>query len=146
MIVWAAVWAFHWRRETSEGQPTAETLAVRRIYVYGTAASALLTAALGLGWAAHVVLREAYDALVLPPAAAFSGIADEQVRQALVLLLVGGAVWAGHWLWFARDDGESAFRQVYAYVLAQFAPFVTVFVTAIFIAGPGPRVGGRGRR
>ena len=134
VVVWAAVWAFHWRREASEGQPTAETLAIRRIYVYGTAASALLTAALGLGWAAHVVLREAYGALALPPAAAFSGVADEQVRQALVLLLVGGAVWAGHWLYLARDDGESVLRQVYVYVLAQFAPFVTVFVTAIFIA------------
>ncbi len=133
VVVWAAVWAFHWRRETFEGQPTAETLAVRRVYVYATAASALLTAALGLGWAAHVVLREVYGALALPPAAAFSGAAHEPVRQALVLLLVGGAVWAGHWLWFARGDGESVLRQVYAYVLAQFVPFVTVFVTAIFI-------------
>ena len=133
VVVWAAVWAFHWRREAAEGQPTAETLTIRRIYLYGMAASALLTAALGLGWAAHVVLREAYGALVLPPAAAFSGVADEQVRQALVLLLVGCAVWAGHWLYFARDDGESVLRQVYVYVLAQFAPFVTLFVTAIFI-------------
>ena len=132
-VVWAAVWAFHWRREASEGQPTAETLAIRRIYVYGTAASALLTAALGLGWAAHVVLREVYGALALPPAAAFAGVGDDQVRQALVLLLVGGAVWAGHWLYFARDDGESVLRQVYVYVLAQFVPFVTVFVSAIFI-------------
>ena len=132
-VVWAAVWAFHWRRESSEGQPTAETVAIRRVYVYATAASALLTAALGVGWAAHVVLREAYGALALPPAAAFSDAAHEPVRQALVLLLVGGAVWAAHWLWFARDDGESALRQVYVYVLAQLVPFVTVFVIAIFI-------------
>ena len=40
MIVWGGVWAFHWRREASEGQPTVETLALRRIYVYGVAASA----------------------------------------------------------------------------------------------------------
>ena len=91
MIVWGGVWAFHWRRETSEGQPTAETLAIRRIYLYGVAGSALVTAAAGLGWAAHLVLREAYDALVLPPAAAFAGVADEQVRRALVLLLVGAS-------------------------------------------------------
>ena len=133
MIVWGGVWAFHWRREASEGQPTAETLAIRRIYLYGVAGSALVTAAAGLGWAAHLVLREAYDALVLPAAAAFAGVADEQVRRALVLLLVGGVVWAGHWVHFARDDGDSVFRQVYLYVLAQFVPFVTVFVTAIVI-------------
>ena len=133
MIVWGGVWAFHWRRETAEGQPTAETLAIRRIYLYAVAGSALVTAASGLGWAAHLVLREAYDALALPPAAAFAGVADEQVRQALVLLLVGGAIWAGHWLYFARDEGESVLRQVYVYVLAQFVPFVTLFVTAIFI-------------
>ena len=133
VVVWAGVWAFHWRREASEGQPTAETLAVRHVYVYGAAASALLTAALGLGWAAHVVLREAYGALALPPAAAFSGVADEQVRSALALLVVGGAVWAAHWAYFARDDGASVFRQAYLYLLAQFVPFVTAFVTAIVV-------------
>ena len=133
IVVWAAVWAFHWRRETSDGQPTTETLAVRRVYVYGVAASALVMAVSGLGWAAHLVLRESYDALVLPPAAAFSGVADEPLRRALVLLLVGGTVWAGHWLYLARDDGESVLRQAYLYVLAQFVPFVTLSVTAIFI-------------
>ena len=80
-----------------------------------------------------MVLREAYDALVLPAAASFAGVADEQVRRALILLLVGAVVWAGHWLYFARDDGDSVFRQVYLYVLAQLVPFVTVFVTAIYI-------------
>ena len=133
MIVWGGVWAFHWRREASEGQPTAETLALRRIYIYGVAGSALVTAAAGLGWAAHLVLREAYDALALPPAAAFAGVADEQVRRALILLLVGGVVWVGHWLYFARDDEDSVLRQAYLFVLAQFVPFVTVFVTAMFI-------------
>ena len=80
-----------------------------------------------------MVLREAYDALVLPAAASFAGVADEQVIRALVLLLVGGVVWAGHWVHFARDDGDSVFRQAYLYILAQFVPFVTVFVTAIYI-------------
>ena len=133
MIVWAGVWVFHWRREASEGQPTAETQAIRRIYIYAVAASALVTAAAGLGWAAHVVLREAYDALVLPAAAAFAGVADEQMREAMALLLVGGVVWASHWVHFARDDEDSVIRQVYLYVLAQLVPFVTVFVTAIVI-------------
>ena len=34
LVVWAAVWAFHWRMESQEGQPTPETRSVRRLYLY----------------------------------------------------------------------------------------------------------------
>ncbi len=131
MIVWGGVWAFHWRLETAEGQATPETLAVRRVYLYVVTGFTLVMAAAGLGQLVNLVLREAYDALVSPPVVASTGLSDEQTRRALILLLVAGPVWAAHWMYFARDDDESVLRQLYLYGLAQFVPFVTVFVAAV---------------
>ncbi len=130
MIVWGGVWAFHWRLESLEGQHTPETRALRRIYIYGVAGFTLVMAAAGFGQIVHLVLREAYDALVSPPTVASSSLSDEQTRRALILLVVGGAVWAGHWVYLSRDDEDSVLRQLYVYVLAQFVPFVAVFVAS----------------
>ena len=126
IVVWGAVWAYHWRLETDEGQPTPETRAVRRLYLYVMAAGMLVVAALGIGLLINIVLREAYDSLISVPLLSGAGLWGSTTKVALSLALVGGPVWAVHWLHFAGRDYESTLRQLYIYLLAVFGGVITV--------------------
>ena len=128
IVVWGTVWAFHWRFEAREGQPTPETRAVRRLYLYLVAGGTLVVAALGLAQVLHAVLREAYESLAAVPVLGKSGIWTTSTKEALSILLVAFPVWAAHWLYFARRDYESVLRQLYLYVLAVFGGVVTVLI------------------
>jgi hypothetical protein len=134
IVVWGALWAFHWRLESRDGQTTPETRGVRRLYLYLVAAVTLVMGALGLGQLIHVVFREAYGSLApAAPLLSRSGLWAASTRDTLAALLVVGPVWAAHWLYFARRDYKSVLRQVYLYVLAIFGGVVTV-LTALGIA------------
>ena len=126
IVVWGTVWAFHWRLEAREGQPTPETRAVRRLYVYSVAAGMLVVAALGVGQLVHIILREAYAGLTSVTLLARSGLWAEPTRDAVSLALVAGPVWAAHWLYFARRDFESVLRQLYLYALSIFGGISTL--------------------
>ena len=134
-IVWPLVWAFHWRLESAEGQPTAETLAVRRLQLYLVSLAGLAMAAVGFGRLVGLVLLEGYDSLLSVPVLLPSepGLWRPSLRAVLALGLVGGATWAGHWLLFARRDLGSALRQVYLYLFAILGGAVTVLVSLGFI-------------
>ena len=138
VIVWAAVWAFHWRMESAEGQSTPETLAVRRLYLYFVALATLVMASIGLGRVVHVILVEGYEALVSLPVLlpTESGLWRPAMREALALALVAVPVWAYHWLHAARGDFGSTLRWVYLYGFAVLGGAVTVMVaTGIIING-----------
>ena len=49
LAIWGGVWAYHWRLEADEGQPTVETLGIRRAYLYAVSAVTLVMAAMGAG-------------------------------------------------------------------------------------------------
>ena len=115
VVVWGGVWAFYWRLEAEEGQPTPDTRAVRRLYLYLVAAVTLITAAIGIGMLTAGILREAYDAIASTEALNRPGLWSSPAKIALSLVLVPGAVWAAHWLYFARRDYESTLRQLYVY-------------------------------
>ena len=129
--VFGAVWAYHWRTEEAEGQPTPETLAVRRLYLYLTAAATLIMGATGLAQVIHVVLLEGYESLVsttvLHPSGA--GLWREPIREDLALGLVGAVMWAVHWLYLARGDFTSVLRQLYFYLFAILGGIVTVMAS-----------------
>ncbi len=133
IVVWAGVWAFHWRLEGREGQPSPETRAVRRMYLYLVSAGALVAVAVGLGQVTHTVLREAYDALTSRPLLDKAGLWTPSTRDSLSLLLVAGLVWGLHWLRLARHDFESVLRQLYLYALAIFGSIVTVLIAASIV-------------
>ena len=138
VIVWAAVWAFHWRLESSEGQPTAEVLSIRRLYLYLVSLGTLVMASVGFGVVVLIVLIEGYESLVSVPVLlpAEGGLWQDSVRNALAVGLVGGAGWAVHWLYFAREDYASTLRQVYLYIFTILAGVVTVLVsTGIVLHG-----------
>ena len=113
VLVWAIVWTYHLRVETQEGQPTPETRAVRRLYLYSLSAVTLAIFAVGLGQVLHAVLREAYENLVSANTLSRPGIrlSDGSISA----LLVGGGVWTGHWLYMAREDYDSTLRQIYIF-------------------------------
>ena len=127
LVVWGAVWLFHWMLERREGQPTEETLGIRRLYVYAVSLISLSLGAWGIATIAHVVLSGAYDAafgraVLLPEG---SGIWRESGRAAIAQALVGVAAWAAHWLYLARDDAASALRGAYIFLFAVLGGLLT---------------------
>ena len=137
VIVWPLVWAFHWRIERTEGQPTAETLAIRRLYLYGVALVTLVMTAVGIGQIINIILFEGYETLfsvsVLVPTG--SGLWRPAMRSAIALAMVGSAAWGAHWLYFARRDFGSILRQVYLYVFAILGGVVTALIALGIIIG-----------
>ena len=135
VVVWAGVWAFHWRMERDEGQPTPETLAIRRLYLYLVAAGTLITASTGIGILVGGILTEAYDAIASVKTLGGTGLWSSSAKIALSLVLVPGGVWAAHWLYFARRDYDSTLRQLYLYGLTILGGLVTVLFALGLIIG-----------
>ena len=113
--VWGAVWAYHWRVASAESGASAETLAIRRMYIYLASAVALAALALGAWHLASAVLLSAYQAAVGAVGAPVSAesplaILGDDARSALAAALIGAAGWATHWLLFARYDRGSVLR------------------------------------
>ena len=129
-LVWIPVWIFHWRLEQSEGQPSEDTVGIRRLYIYLVSLAALIMLSAGLGRTVHLLLQSGYDALVstsvLLPAG--SGVWRTSVRNMLAIGIVGSLVWSAHWLYFARKDYGSWLRQVYIYIFAVLGGIVTMLV------------------
>lgn len=135
VITWGAIWAFHWRLESDEGQPTVETMGIRRLYIYVVSLASLTLMVMGLGRAMQIVLIEGYDALV--STAVFipsdSNLLRDATRSALALGLVGGVVWVAHWIYLARNDYDSVLRRVYLYIFAILSGVITALVSLGFI-------------
>ena len=131
VIIWPMVWAFNWRLESVEGQPTSETLAIRRLYIYLASLVTLVMVAAGLGRVVHIILLEAYESLVTLPLLipTGSGLWREPMRSALAVFLVGSVAWGTHWLYFARRDYGALLRQIYIYIFAMVGGVVTVLVS-----------------
>ena len=138
VVVWSVVWALHWRLEAGEGQPTLETVGIRRFYLYLVSLETLVLLALGVGRVVHIILSEGYSSafsvsVVMPED---SGIWTPALRTALGVGIVGGVAWAAHWLIFAARDFESALRWAYLYVFAILGGIVTSMVAlGLIIAG-----------
>ena len=135
VIVWPAVWAFHWRIETAEGQPSEETQSVRRLYLYLTSLVGLAMLAVGAFRIVGFILLEGYDALLSVPVILPSeaSVWRPAMRSVVSLALVGGAAWASHWLVLSRGDGRSVLRQVYLYVFAVLGGVVSTLVALGFL-------------
>ena len=131
ITIWAGVWAYHWRLESSEGQPTVETLAIRRLYVYLVSLGTLAMLAASGGRIVHTILREGYESLVTLPVLVptQAGLWQDAMKTSVALLLVGGVGWWAHWHYFASRELRSVLRQVYLYAFALLGGFVTALVS-----------------
>lgn len=129
IIIWGAVRVFHWRIEESEGQPTPDTRAIRRLYIYIASLVGLAMLSIGVGRAFYFVLQEGYNAFVSTPLlSGDAGLWRHAMREMISLSVVGGAVWALHWLYIARRDYDSALRQVYLYIFAILGGVMTTLI------------------
>ena len=119
VVVWSALWAFHWTAESAEGQPSDDTRTVRRLYLYATSAYSLTMLAVGLSFVVYLVFREAYEGLFSVPSLLRreEALWGDAVKSALSVALVGAGLWAWHWLYAARVDRGSDLRQFYLYGL-----------------------------
>ena len=131
LAIWGGVWAYHWRLEADEGQPTVETLGVRRAYLYAVSAVTLVMAAMGAGSVIYAILREGYESLFTLPVliATQGGLWGEEMRNGLALAIIGGAGWWAHYLHFARGEARSIIRQIYL--------FAAALVGGVAVAGVG---------
>ena len=136
LVVWSGVWAYHWLTESVEGQPTEETRAVRRLYIYVTSAYSLGMLAVGLAFAIYLVFREAYEGLFSVPLLlrGEEPLWGDLMQNSLAVALVGAGIWAWHWLYTARLDVESSLRQFYLYAFAVLGGVITMLVATGIIA------------
>ena len=120
LTIWGGVWAYHWTLETGEGQPTVETLGIRRVYLYAVSVVTLVMAAMGVGSVIFAILREGYESVFTLPVliATQGGLWGEEMRNGLALAIVGGAGWWAHFLYFARGEARSIIRQIYLFACA----------------------------
>ena len=135
-LVWAAVWYYHWRAESIEGQPSLVAVALRKIYIYFTAAYGLVMLAAGAAFLLHGLLDNAYTYLfrrnfLIDPR--FSDSWNDEIRTATALAIVGGVWWWFHWHRGARGDRTFEIRLAAVYVLGIFGGLI-VTVSGISIA------------
>ncbi len=113
LIVFAAVWVYHWRVSAGEERATRVAGTVRRWYTY------ILSAA-GLLWLASGIVQLIYTAFISLPV--WEGVVvrdsfwNSGTQNALAWILTGGLVWAFYWFYMAGSDSKSSLRQVYYYL------------------------------
>ncbi|MCY4448383.1 MAG: DUF5671 domain-containing protein [Chloroflexi bacterium] len=112
-LVWAGVWAFHWRIEAAEGQRSPAAATARRIYIYTLSVYGLILLAAGAAILGGALLNAGYQT-------AFNGDnSPDGLPEAWSFFIVGTALWGTHWLWLTRGDA-SGIRQAVLYVLGVF--------------------------
>lgn len=112
-LVWAGVWAFHWRIESAEGQRSEAAATARRIYLYTLSTYGLILLAAGAAMLGGALLDAGYQT------AFDGGGGSDSLPEGWSFAIVGAALWGTHWLWFARGDA-SGIRQAVLYVVGVF--------------------------
>ena len=132
LVVWSGLWALAWAAEEGEGQPSDDTRTVRRLYLYAASAAGLAMLATGTTFVLYIIFRQAYEGAVSLPVLLESEetLWGDVMKTALAAALVGGGLWAAHWLRFARRDQRSDLRQFYLYTLAVLGGVVTTLSAA----------------
>ena len=114
LIVFAAVWYYHWRVSASERPATQVADTVRRWYIYILSAAGLIWLSAGL----VQLLYTAFISLTIWQGVMVRGsFWNDGTRSAVAWMLTGGLVWAFYWFYMARADSKSSLRQVYFYLL-----------------------------
>ena len=131
-IVWGAVWVYHWH--VGAAAPTAGPgIAVRRLYVYGSAAVTLIVGATGAGMAVFAVLNAGYEAAFGPGELLSTDprLWNETMVSGLALALTGGTAWGTHFLHFGAGSGTSALRQAYVYAAALLGGYMLSMIAVV---------------
>jgi hypothetical protein len=131
LIVFAAVWYYHWRVSSSEGQATQVADTVRRWYIYILSAAGLFWLSVGL----VQLIDMAFTALPIWVGVMVRGsFWNSGTRSAVAWILTGGLVWAFYWFYMARADSKSSLRQVYFYLLTILGGAIAGLIALTFTA------------
>jgi large-conductance mechanosensitive channel len=131
LIVFAAVWYYHWRVSSSEGQATQVADTVRRWYIYILSAAGLIWLSVGL----VQLIDMAFIALPIWAGVMVRGsFWNSGTRSAVAWILTGGLVWAFYWFYMARTDSKSSLRQVYFYLLTILGGAIAGLIALTFTA------------
>ena len=131
-LVWAALWAIHWRWEFLEGQPSNAAVSLRRLYVYLTSSYGLGMLAFGTGFMLAILLGGIYDVLfgdTLSRGGA-SELWRQSARASIAAAVVGAIWWWFHWHRVSRDDRESDARRVALYLVGVFGGMIAAVIGA----------------
>ena len=113
LIVFAAVWYYHWRVSAEAGPATKVADTVRRWYIYILSAAGLIWLAVGL----VQLVNTAFISLPIWEGVMVRGsFWNGGTRSTIAWILTGGLVWAFYWFYMARADSKSSLRQVYFYL------------------------------
>ena len=125
-IVFAAIWAFHWRMEANEGQPSLLAKDIRELATYLAAAYGLVMLAFGTAFLLQGLLADAYSSVFTDRLVGLGGrdLWGDNARTSFAVALVGGLWWAAHWHRFAARDRTSGARVASVYVLGIFGGLV----------------------
>ena len=124
VVVWAPLWALHWWAWNRFGD-------TRRPDVYWLLGSTggVVMATVGGVWVLATAVRRIFDALG-EPTVAVRATADD-VEHALVVLVIGAAVWWWHWLRTGNRRVDSPARLTYLLIVGVFGGVVLMYVGAV---------------
>ncbi len=114
-LAWSGIWLLHDLLASSESPPTRTTRLLDRLYLYYASVISLGTLISGAVSALALPLSSAYDRLFRDELV--SRAWTEDLRSALVLVVVGGVVWAWHWLrLLSRRDAGATLWYTYLFI------------------------------
>lgn len=118
VLPWAMIWGYHWQIESTEGQPSMETLGIRRLYLYAASLVGGGMFAVGIGAMIHTLLQDGYAAMFMATVdlPEQTGLARESLRTDLSVAIVGGAMYWTHWHRFARNEKDSILRWIALFI------------------------------
>ena len=127
LLVAATVWVYHLRTQladTTIGPLTDEAAILPRLYLYLASLGGLIVLLAG----ATELVRVTLEALLGPAALVGSGAAGRRVAGGTAAVMVGGLLWAVHWLysvrllaapdWCGAGERRSALRTAYLVLVA----------------------------
>ena len=130
VIVAGIVWFYHWRVSEGEGHPSSAAKTLRRWYVY-------ILAGFGLVWLAVGLVQLINTAVINLPIWGDTLVRGQfwnsTAQMNIALILLGGLTWYFHWFRMARDDFDSALRQVYFYLLTISGGAITALVASTIL-------------
>ncbi len=121
-IVWSAIWLLYTALARREPPPSAGTRQLDRLYLYFAAVTGLYILGVGSIMGLREALSTAYDA-TFDTAIVGTG-RTEGLRTAIPVVVVGGGVWAWHWLLDARRRPASTLWRVYVFLFGILAGLV----------------------
>ena len=130
VIVAGVVWFYHWRVSEVEGHPSSAAKTFRRWYVY-------ILAGFGLVWLAVGLVQLINTAVISLPIWGVTLVQGQfwnrTAQMSIAQILLGGMSWYFHWFRMAKDDFDSALRQVYFYLLTISGGAITALVASTIL-------------